>query len=105
MSFVGQGSNNWCGHSAQGLVRNGRESLRVRLSLTWLTVLTGCAHSPRNNQNLLQRSEVVALINTLHRFSESLHIVERFREMWKHVEQQDSERLIYKAEKATGAYV
>jgi len=52
------------------------------------------------NQNLLQRSEVVALINTLHRFSESLHAVEHFREMWKKTGEDDSARLIHEAEKA-----
>ncbi|KAG9096668.1 hypothetical protein FRC06_008438 [Ceratobasidium sp. 370] len=39
---------------------------------------------PRINPNLLQRTEVVALINTLHRFSESLHAVQRFQDMWEH---------------------
>lgn len=38
--------------------------------------------SPQANPNLLQRSEVVALINTLHRFTESLEFVDEFREMW-----------------------
>ncbi|CAE6442637.1 unnamed protein product [Rhizoctonia solani] len=38
---------------------------------------------PRINPNLLQRAEVVALINTLHRFTESLHAVEKFRKMWE----------------------
>ncbi|KAF8558016.1 endoplasmic oxidoreductin [Imleria badia] len=52
------------------------------------------------NQNLLQRSEVVALINTLHRFSESLHAVEHFREMWKKTGEEDSVRLIHEAERA-----
>ncbi|KAG6378143.1 hypothetical protein JVT61DRAFT_13831 [Boletus reticuloceps] len=52
------------------------------------------------NQNLLQRSEVVALINTLHRFSESLHAVEHFRDMWKKTGEEDSVRLIHEAEKA-----
>ncbi|KAG9316344.1 hypothetical protein JVU11DRAFT_2375 [Chiua virens] len=52
------------------------------------------------NQNLLQRSEVVALINTLHRFSESLHAVEVFREMWKKTGEEDFMRLIHEAEKA-----
>ena len=42
--------------------------------------LTGC--SPHSNRNLLTRSEVVALINTLHRFAESLHAVNLFRGMW-----------------------
>ncbi|KIK99082.1 hypothetical protein PAXRUDRAFT_823187 [Paxillus rubicundulus Ve08.2h10] len=58
------------------------------------------ALDPHRNQNLLQRSEVVALINTLHRFSESLHAVEQFREMWRKTGGQDSERLIHQAEKA-----
>ena len=38
--------------------------------------------SPHSNRNLLTRSEVVALINTLHRFAESLHAVNLFRGMW-----------------------
>ncbi|KAF8678167.1 Endoplasmic [Rhizoctonia solani] len=38
---------------------------------------------PRVNPNLLQRAEVVALINTLHRFTESLNAVEQFRKMWE----------------------
>jgi len=54
------------------------------------------------NQNLLQRSEVVALINTLHRFSESLHAVEHFRGMWKKTGEADSTRLLHKAERAVG---
>ncbi|KAH7929869.1 endoplasmic oxidoreductin [Leucogyrophana mollusca] len=58
------------------------------------------ALDPHKNTNLLQRSEVVALINTLHRFSESLQAVERFREMWKETDDQDSQQLIHEAEKA-----
>ena len=38
--------------------------------------------SPKANPNLLQRSEVVALINTPHRLVESLHMVQDFRRMW-----------------------
>ena len=38
--------------------------------------------SPRSNRNLLTRSEVVALVNTLHRFAETLHAVNLFRGMW-----------------------
>lgn len=38
---------------------------------------------PRINPNLLQRAEVVALLNTLHRFSESLHAAEMFQGMWE----------------------
>lgn len=38
---------------------------------------------PRRNPALLERSELVALINTLHRFAESLKAVETFREMYQ----------------------
>ncbi|CCO27201.1 Endoplasmic oxidoreductin-1 [Rhizoctonia solani AG-1 IB] len=38
---------------------------------------------PHVNPNLLQRAEVVALINTLHRITESLNAVEKFRKMWE----------------------
>ncbi|KAF9792500.1 endoplasmic reticulum Oxidoreductin 1-domain-containing protein [Thelephora terrestris] len=40
------------------------------------------ALDPNSNKNLLTRSEVVALMNTLHRFAESLHAVNLFRGMW-----------------------
>ncbi|OAX41080.1 endoplasmic oxidoreductin-1 [Rhizopogon vinicolor AM-OR11-026] len=58
------------------------------------------ALDPHKNQNLLQRSEVVALINTLHRFSESLQFVESFRDMWKETGESDAKHLIREAEKA-----
>jgi hypothetical protein len=38
--------------------------------------------SPKVNPDLLQRSEVVALFNTLHRTSESLAAVQHFRQMY-----------------------
>lgn len=38
-------------------------------------------YSPTRNHELLQRSELVALFNTLHRFSESLHAINLFRDM------------------------
>lgn len=38
--------------------------------------------SPKINPDLLQRSEVVALFNTLHRISESLAAVDDFRKMY-----------------------
>lgn len=42
------------------------------------------AHKPTEKQGpLLERSELVALINTLHRFAESLKAVETFREMYQ----------------------
>lgn len=39
-------------------------------------------HSPLRNPGLLQRTEIVALFNTLNRFTESLHAIERFRELY-----------------------
>ena len=39
--------------------------------------------SPHANSNLLHRSEVVAMINTLFRFSESLKFYDDFRRMWQ----------------------
>lgn len=56
--------------------------------------------SPHANANLLQRTEVVALINTLHRFSESLAAVEEFRRLWREASAADSEKLIRDAEDA-----
>jgi len=55
---------------------------------------------PRLNSNLLQRSEVVALINTLHRFSESLHAVDIFRRLWRESNAEESAKLIREADKA-----
>lgn len=56
-------------------------------------VLTLC-YSPRHNSNLLSRAEVVALINTLHRLSESLYYVNDFRKMWAETDKLEEERLI-----------
>jgi hypothetical protein len=58
------------------------------------------ALDPHRNHNLLQRSEVVALINTLHRFSESLQAAEIFRDMWKKTGESDANHLIEEAERA-----
>lgn len=58
------------------------------------------SRSPHTNANLLQRTEVVALINTLHRFSESLAAVEEFRKLWREASAADSEKLIKDAEDA-----
>lgn len=63
-------------------------------------IFTRLDFSPRLNANLLQRSEVVALINTLHRFSESLHAVEVFRTLWRDSNAEESANLIREAEKA-----
>jgi hypothetical protein len=54
-----------------------------------ISVVNNADFSPKINPDLLQRSEVVALFNTLHRTSESLAAVEQFRQMYK--ETQDAE--------------
>ncbi|KAG6866721.1 hypothetical protein C0991_011380 [Blastosporella zonata] len=56
---------------------------------------------PHSNANLLQRSEVVALVNTLHRFTESLEAVNNFRTIWSTMSSEDSEDLITKTEHGT----
>ncbi|KAG6903086.1 hypothetical protein C0995_006273 [Termitomyces sp. Mi166 len=56
---------------------------------------------PNSNASLLQRSEVVALVNTLYRFTESLEAVNNFRNMWSSMTAEDSEDLITKSEQAT----
>src|SRR6266403_261851 len=62
-------------------------------------------NSPRLNANLLQRSEVVALINTLHRFSESLHAVDVFRRLWRESSAEESAKLVQEAERAVNTPV
>ena len=59
--------------------------------------------SPKSNANLLQRSEVVALINTLHRLVESLHMVQDFRRMWAETGVEEEARLIQAAESAAAS--
>lgn len=50
--------------------------------LTGLSVPSDDGYSPTINHSLLSRSEVVALVNTLNRFTESLVAVNTFRKMW-----------------------
>ncbi|KAF9051138.1 endoplasmic oxidoreductin [Hymenopellis radicata] len=61
----------------------------VATALKILFELDERALDPNTNANLLQRSEVVALINTLHRFSESLNAVNIFRHMWSENDKKD----------------
>ncbi|KAG5638881.1 hypothetical protein H0H81_009184 [Sphagnurus paluster] len=61
------------------------------------------ALDPYSNANLLQRAEVVALINTLHRFVESLEAVNKFRTMWSEMSSEDSEDLITKTKHQSAA--
>ncbi|KAM6502014.1 hypothetical protein JOM56_001991 [Amanita muscaria] len=60
------------------------------------------ALDPHANANLLQRSEIVALFNTLHRFSESLEFVNDFRRKWSGTSSEESKRLVEEAEKSAG---
>ncbi|THV01040.1 endoplasmic oxidoreductin [Dendrothele bispora CBS 962.96] len=54
----------------------------VATALKVLFELDDDALSLTPNSALFQRSEIVALFNTLYRFSESLHAVQQFRQMW-----------------------
>ncbi|KAI0030957.1 hypothetical protein K488DRAFT_79364 [Vararia minispora EC-137] len=58
------------------------------------------ALDPKSNVHLLSRGEVVALMNALHRFTESLHAVELFRMMWREASEDESEALKREAENA-----
>ncbi|KAI8993030.1 endoplasmic oxidoreductin [Trametes punicea] len=73
----------------------------IATALKVLFELDEKALDPRANTNLLQRSEVVALINTLHRLVESLHMVQDFRRMWAESGAEDAARLV--AEAAAGS--
>lgn len=55
--------------------------------------------SPKINPDLLQRSEVVALFNTLHRISESLASVEQFRQIYAATQKAETEASKVKAVK------
>ncbi|KAF9075420.1 hypothetical protein BDP27DRAFT_1257115 [Rhodocollybia butyracea] len=72
----------------------------IATALKVLFELDEKALDPHTNANLLQRSEVVALVNTLHRFSESLEAVNQFRQLWADMSSTESEQLILEAEKA-----
>ncbi|CCM01496.1 uncharacterized protein FIBRA_03550 [Fibroporia radiculosa] len=72
----------------------------VATALKVLFELDEKALDPKSNPNLLQRSEVVALINTLHRFSESLAAVNIFREMWAETDVQQEAEFIERAASA-----
>ncbi|KAJ9124003.1 hypothetical protein QFC22_000795 [Naganishia vaughanmartiniae] len=54
----------------------------IGTALKILFELDDKAFDPKRNPNLLQRSEIVALVNTLHRISESLQSVEVFRKLY-----------------------
>ncbi|KAE9411253.1 endoplasmic oxidoreductin [Gymnopus androsaceus JB14] len=75
----------------------------IATALKVLFELDEKALDPHTNANLLQRSEVVALINTLHRFSESLDAVNMFRHIWADMNSTESEKVILEAEKAASS--
>ncbi|KAG8972951.1 hypothetical protein FRC05_009367 [Tulasnella sp. 425] len=54
----------------------------VGTALKILFELDEAALNPVTNPNLILRSEIVALFNTLHQFSESLMAVDEFRRIW-----------------------
>ncbi|CAK9781862.1 endoplasmic oxidoreductin [Cutaneotrichosporon oleaginosum] len=56
--------------------------------------------NPKTNPDLLRRTEVVALFNTLHRVAETLHSVASFREMWAERMAQEAEIAAEKAKPA-----
>lgn len=61
--------------------------------------------SPTSNINLLQRSEVVALMNTLYRFSESLVSVDDFRKMWHKLDEPTTREIVTEIEEIAAAHV
>lgn len=52
---------------------------------------------PTTSSLVLSRGEVVAFVNTLHRFSESLSAVERFRILWKQRNKKEEEEAAVEA--------
>jgi hypothetical protein len=68
----------------------------VGAALKILFELDETALDPQANPNLLTRSEIVAIINTLHRFTESLYAVEGFRALWSATD--DPQALLTKVE-------
>ncbi|KAF6761277.1 hypothetical protein DFP72DRAFT_842863 [Ephemerocybe angulata] len=63
----------------------------VATALKVLFELDDKALSPQSH--LLQRSEIVAMMNTLYRFSESLKAVDDFRKMWKELDSSESSKM------------
>ncbi|WRT69753.1 uncharacterized protein IL334_006744 [Kwoniella shivajii] len=63
----------------------------IGTALKILFELDDKALDPKINPDLLQRSEVVALFNTLHRISESLAAVEEFRKIYAATQEEEVE--------------
>jgi len=71
----------------------------IATALKVLFELDEKALSPQTN--LLQRSEIVALMNTLYRFSESLRAVDDFRQMWRNLDATETKVIAANVEKST----
>lgn len=82
MQVMGEGSDHGSCNRDESSLRTRREGARVGFPRLPVCIPKLIGFSPHSNRNLLTRSEVVALINTLHRFAESLHAVNLFRGMW-----------------------
>jgi len=72
------------------------QTMGVATALKVLFELDEAALAP--GSQLLQRSEIVAMMNTLYRFSESLHAVDQFRKMWKNLDAKETSSLVSQAE-------
>lgn len=96
MQIVGQGTDVWRWDCSEDTFRARRKCLRVstyRFDADTQNLLISLP-SPKLNHALLSRSEVVALINTLHRFTESLHAVNNFRTIWADAEKAKKQTLL-----------
>ncbi|RUO95378.1 endoplasmic reticulum Oxidoreductin 1-domain-containing protein, partial [Jimgerdemannia flammicorona] len=87
---VGQATDLRPRHRAQGPILVRRQILQVSIVFIGLRLrfpiaepFTPNIYSPKTNPHLLQRTEIVALFNTLNRFSESIRAIGRFREMYQ----------------------
>ncbi|KAF9523998.1 endoplasmic reticulum Oxidoreductin 1-domain-containing protein [Crepidotus variabilis] len=80
------------------------QTMGIATALKVLFELDEKALDPTSNSNLLQRTEVVAMMNTLFRFSESLHAVEKFREMWRDLDETTTEKLVTEAEESAAPH-
>ncbi|EAU91768.2 endoplasmic oxidoreductin-1 [Coprinopsis cinerea okayama7 len=79
------------------------QTMGVATALKVLFELDETALSPQSH--VLQRTEIVALMNTLFRFSESLKAVDDFRKMWKELDADETQSLASKAESTATALV
>ena len=79
------------------------QTMGVATALKVLFELDETALQPHSQ--LLQRTEIVAMMNTLYRFSESLKAVDDFRKMWRDLDTNESHSLAAKAEAAATAVV